>query len=376
MKIKRVDVFPLVYEEPNDDNAVRSITLVRIEAGDGIVGWGECIAQFPESSAAVAAMLTSGLTEAVIGFDPLEIDVIMDMLFQRTWWYGDVGGTAYFAISALDMALWDLKGKILGVPLYQLLGGKRHEKLPACASTHPKLPTLDAMAEELAAHIRNGYRLVKVGFGKKGQANLGVDEARDLDFVSTVRAAIGDEAGFIVDAGFKSKWDIPRAVRFAHHAAEHRLTWLEDPFPPRDIAAYRTLRAAVPEVPIATGERFWTLDDYQQLCEARVCDVILADPGRVKGVTGMQRIVQLAAQYSIGMDAHTWSSAINTAASIHVSLCAARPTIFELKPKQNPMQHELVTNPIGHRDGYIYAPEGAGLGVEVIEKVVEKYRMR
>ena len=100
------------------------------------------------------------------------------------------------------------------------------------------------------------------------------------------------------------------------------------------------------------------------------------DPGRVKGVTGMHRIVQLAAQHSIGMDAHTWSSALNTAASIHVSLCAARPTIFELKPKQNPMQHELVTNPIGHRDGYIYAPEGAGLGVEVIEKTVEKYRMR
>jgi L-alanine-DL-glutamate epimerase-like enolase superfamily enzyme len=376
MKIKRVDVFPLKYEEPNDDNAVRSITLVRIEAGDGIVGWGECIAQFPESSAAVAAMLTGGLTDAVIGFDPLDIDLIIDALHQRVWWYGDVGGTAYFAISAIDMALWDLKGKILGVPLHQLLGGKRHEKLPACASTHPKLPELDAMAEELAAHVRNGYKLVKVGFGKKGYANLGVDEARDFAFVDTVRAAIGPEAGFIVDVGFKSKWDIPRAVRFAHHAAANRLTWLEDPFPPRDLAAYRTLRSAVPELPVATGERLWNLDDYRQLLEARVCDVILADPGRVEGISGMQRIVQLAAQYSIGMDAHTWSSAINTAASIHVSLCAARPTIFELKPKQNPMQHELVTTPIAQQDGYIYAPEGAGLGVEVIEKTVEKYRMK
>jgi len=93
-------------------------------------------------------------------------------------------------------------------------------------------------------------------------------------------------------------------------------------------------------------------------------------------VTGMQKIIQLAAKYNVAMDAHTWSSAINTAASIHLSLCATRPSIFELKPFENPMQHELVANPIGHKDGWIYAPEGPGLGVEVIEKTVQKYNLK
>lgn len=376
MKIKRVDVFPLIYEEPNDDNAVRSITLVRIEAGDGIVGWGECISQFPESSAAVAAMIERGLAEIVVGHDPLDNEVIWDALHGRVWWYGDVGGTAAFAISAIDMALWDLKGKLLGVPLYQLLGGKKHERLPACASTHPKYASLDDLAAELAGHIQRGYKVVKVGFGKKGHADLGINEARDFEYVRKVREAIGAEAGFIVDVGAKTKWDIPRAVRFAHHCAAHKLLWLEDPFPPYEFAAYHTLRSAVPHLQLATGERMWNEMDYARLLDARFCDVILCDPGRVEGITGMHRIIQMAARHNIAIDAHTWSSGINTAASLHLTLSAAKPTIFELKPVPSPMQNELITKPFAHQDGYLYAPEGAGLGVEVIAKTVEKYRLK
>ena len=376
VKIKKVDVFPLGYEEPNDDNAMRYVVLVRIEASDGVVGWGECISQFRESTHATAAMLDNGLTDLVIGRDPLDNEKIWDDLRQQVWWYGDVGGIAAFAISAIDMALWDLKGKLLNVPLYQLLGGKQSERLPVCASTHPKASEIDAMAAELAGHIANGYQLVKVGFGKKGHANLGVDPKRDIAFVKAVREAIGPDAGFIVDIGAKMRWTLPYAVKMAKAFSEHRLTWLEDPFHPHNLGAYTHLRQAVPEMMIGFGERFWNLHDYHRLLEADVCDVILVDPGRTEGVTGMHRITQLAAKYNVAMDAHTWSSAINTAASIHLSLVAARPTIFELKPIENPMQHELVTNPICHKDGWIYAPEGPGLGVEVIEKTVEKYNLR
>jgi L-alanine-DL-glutamate epimerase-like enolase superfamily enzyme len=376
MIIKKVDVFPLEYEEPNDDNALRYVVLVRLEADDGTVGWGECISQFRESTLATAALLEGGLVDIVRGKDPLDNETLWDALRDRVWWYGDIGGIAAFAISAVDMALWDLKGKLLKLPLYQLLGGKRHERLPVCASTHPKASELEAMAEELAVHIKNGYQLVKVGFGKKGHANLGVDENRDIAFVQAVRSAIGPKAGFIVDIGAKVKWDLPRAVRMAKAMHESRLTWLEDPFPPNDVANYDKLRRAVPDLMLATGERMWNIDDYHRLLEAQVCDVILVDPGRTEGITGMHRITQLAAKYNIGMDPHTWSSAINTAASIHLSLVATRPTIFELKPFENPMQHELVKEPICQQGGWIYAPEGPGLGVEVIEDTVHKYTMK
>src|SRR5262245_11114579 len=203
MHIKKADVFPLAYEEPNDDDAMRYVVLVRLEASDGTVGWGEAISQFLESTLATATLIENGFVEMVLNQDPLDNERLWETMRQKVWWYGDVGGIAALGISAVDMALWDLKGKILGVPLYQLLGGKQQECLPACASTHPRLPTIEEMADELAAHVKNGYRSVKVGFGKKGYANLGVDEARDVEFAQTVREAIGPDAGFIIDIGAK-----------------------------------------------------------------------------------------------------------------------------------------------------------------------------
>jgi L-alanine-DL-glutamate epimerase-like enolase superfamily enzyme len=256
------------------------------------------------------------------------------------------------------------------------LGGKQQERLPVCASTHPKEHEIDRMANELAGHIQNGFQLVKVGFGKKGEANLGVSAQRDIAFVKAVREAIGPDAGFIVDIGAKMHWNIPYAVKMARAFLEYDLTWLEDVFHPENFVAYQHLRAAVPDMMIGFGERNWNRIDYKRLLDADVCDVILVDPGRTEGVTGMHRITQLAAQYNVKMDPHSWSSAINTAASIHVALANTNASIFELKPSENPMQHELVSNPIRHRDGWIYAPEGAGLGVDVIEDTVRKYLLK
>ncbi|MEO8396242.1 MAG: mandelate racemase/muconate lactonizing enzyme family protein, partial [Chloroflexota bacterium] len=304
---------------------------------------------------------------------PLENEKIWQDLRGEVWWYGDAGGIASFAISALDMALWDLKGKILKQPLYKLLGGKKHERLPVCASTHPKASEIDAMAAELADFIEQGYQLVKVGFGKKGHANLGVDAKRDIAFVKAVREAIGPDAGFIVDIGAKMTWDVPYAVKMARAFAAYGLTWLEDVFAPNNMQGYAHLRQAVPELRIGFGERFWNLNDYQRLFEADICDVILVDPGRTEGVTGMHQITQLAARHHVQMDPHSWSSALNSAASIHVSIANQNSNIFELKPLDNPMQHELVTTPIAHKGGWIYPLEGDGLGVEVNEDVVHKY---
>jgi L-alanine-DL-glutamate epimerase-like enolase superfamily enzyme len=228
------------------------------------------------------------------------------------------------------------------------------------------------MAEELAGHIQAGYQFVKVGFGKKGHANLGVDEVRDLAFVKTVRAAIGEEAGFIVDVGAKCRWDLPRAIRSAAAMSEYRLTWLEDPFHPDNLSAYQRLRAAVPQMKIAFGERFFNQYDYQRLLEAQSCDVILVDPGRAEGITGMWKIIQLAALHNVALDAHSWSSAINTAASLHLSLCAPLPTLFELKPTPSSIQHELVSNPVEQEAGWVYAPQGYGLGADVREETVQR----
>ncbi len=373
MHIKKVDVFPLEYPESNDNMAVRSVVLVRLEASDGTVGWGECISIFHEATAAITALLRHGLAEIVLDKDPYDIDALWEALREKVWWYGNVGGIAGFAISAIDMALWDLKGKLLKLSLSQMLGGKLRERLPACASSHPKAATIDDMAVELAGHIKAGYQYVKVGFGKKGHANLGVDETRDVHFVKTVRSAIGEAAGFIIDVGAKCHWDIPRAVSTSRAMSEYKLAWIEDPFPPDNFNAYHHLRSAVPQLRVAFGERFFNVQDYGRLLEADVCDVVLVDPGRAEGITGMRKIMQRAAEHKVAFNAHSWSTALNTAASIHLSLCAANPILFELKPAPSIVHHELVRNPVEQKEGWVYAPEGYGLGADIIEETVHKY---
>lgn len=373
MRIKQIRAFPLRYPEPNDNHNMRHIVIVRVETHDGTVGWGEAVSMWPEASQAVKVIVEDGLAPLLLGRDPLETHTLWLLMKDHCWWYGQ-GGIASFAISALDIALWDLKGKALGVPLYQLLGGKVHRRLRACASTHPSKANIDDLARELAGHAAGGYTAVKVGFGKAGQANLGVDDRRDLAYVRAVREAIGTEVDFMVDIGKKSHWGPAQAVRMIREFERYQLRWIEDPLsPPSNIEGYRRLRAAI-QTPLATGERQWTVEGYQRLIEAGVGDIFLVDPGRAEGITGCHKVIELLTAANLQFNAHTWSSAINTAASLHLTASTPNYVVLELKPLPNPMQHELVKQPFEQRDGWIEVPERPGLGIEVDETVVNKYR--
>lgn len=372
MQIKKIAAYPLRYPEPNDNNNLRHIVVVRIETDDGHVGWGEAVSMWPEANRAIKTVVEDGLASLLLGRDPLDTHALWRLMKDHCWWYGE-GGIASFAISALDIALWDLKGKALGLPLYKLLGGKLHPKLRACASTHPSKASIDNLAQELAAHVSRGYTAVKVGFGKAGQANLGTDDSRDIAYVKAVREAIGDEADFMVDVGKRSRWDPAHATRMVRAFERYNIRWIEDPLaPPTYFDGYRRLRAAV-QTPIATGEREWTVEGYRRLIEAGVGDIFLVDPGRVEGITASQKIIELLTAHHLYFNAHTWSSAINTAASIHLTATAPNYIVLELKPIANPMQHELVRQPIEPQDGWIEVLEGPGLGIEVDEAVVNKY---
>jgi L-alanine-DL-glutamate epimerase-like enolase superfamily enzyme len=133
MKIARVEPIPVAYPEPNDFNATRYLCLVKITTDEGIVGWGEAITQFPEANPAVAAII-NGMAETIIGRSPIDTEAIWRSLKDRAWWYGYGGGLASNAVAAIDIALWDIKGKALGVSVCELLGGDVHERLPASAS--------------------------------------------------------------------------------------------------------------------------------------------------------------------------------------------------------------------------------------------------
>ncbi len=370
MRIARITPFILRYPDDNDFSRYRMTMLVRAETESGVVGWGEGIAMWPEACKAAALIVTEGLAPLVAGRE-ITVDEAFAAMRAHLWWYGE-GGVANFAMSAIDMALWDIAGKEAGQPLHVLFGGLKKRSLPANASCHVNKATLDDCVSEVAGFFARGFTSVKLGFAKKGLSRVGFDPEVDVEFIRLLRLALGAEAEILVDAGNGVHWDRETAIRTVRRMAEHGIGWIEEPFHPSRIDDHLALKAAVP-VPIAMGEREWTVAAYERLMATGAVDWLGVDPARAEGISGFRAVDALATARGVGMNAHAWSTAITTAASLHLSLCSTQTRIFELKPFPVVVQTELVRDPIWHRNGRVHALDGPGLGIEVREDVVERY---
>jgi L-alanine-DL-glutamate epimerase-like enolase superfamily enzyme len=371
-KVASVEAIPVSYPEPNDFNALRHLCLVKIRTDDGLVGWGEAITQFPEASLATKAIV-EGMAERVVGRDPVENRSIWESLKDQAWWYGYGGGIASYAIAAIDIALWDIKGKALGASVLDLLGGRVHDKLPAIASSHAHHEEIGRMVEEAQEWLAPGLHGVKVGFGKRGTAQLGYDHDRDVEYMRRMREGLGPAAWIMIDCGWAVKWDVSTAVRRVQAFEEHGLTWIEEPLGAWDPEGYANLRGKTTSL-IAYGEKEWTLEGFERILQTGTVDVVGVDPGRAEGITGFKKVTDRVECYRRQSNAHAWSSAIVSAASLAISFASASCKLFELKPLRNPMQHELVARPFEHVDGWMHPPTGPGLGIEVLDEVVDRYR--
>jgi L-alanine-DL-glutamate epimerase-like enolase superfamily enzyme len=375
-KIARISVHPVGYPEPNDCNATRYLTFVRVESADGAVGWGEAITQFPASTRATMALI-NGWAEDLIGKDPLQNIGIWHDIRRQTWWYGYRGGIAHFALSALDIALWDLKGKLIGQSLAQMIGQRDSGaagKLRVLASTHAFHEDLDFEVERHARYVQDGYLGVKIGLGKRGEARLGYEIERDVGFMRKLRAALGPDAWIMLDRGYALSWTLDETIRRVTAWQEMGLKWIEEPFEPGDFEHFRKLRAHTTCM-IAGGEREWDHRGYSEVIGSGTLDVIGCDVGRAEGITGALGIVKLVEAAGLWFNSHAWSSAVNTAASIALSASTRTCLVQELKPDRNPMQHELVRNPLVPEKGFIAVPDAPGLGIDVDEKVLQHYAL-
>lgn len=373
MKVRSVEAIPVSYQEPTDHNRFRAVCLVRITDDEGHVGWGECCAYFPEATLA-AARIVEGLTPIVIGQNALHTEAIWLKLKEHSWWYGTGAGIASLAISGIDIALWDLKGKILGASVLDLLGGPVRDRLPAIASLHGTRESIEEMAGEIAAHTATGLHGAKVGFGKAGRANLGFEEARDLEFVDRVMAAMGPGKDLMVDLGVRNFWDVPTAIRRARAFEERGVAWLEEPLGHDDPEGYAALRAAT-GIRIAYGEREWNARGVQRIVASGTVDVIGLDPGRVEGITGFRKAAEICALSRRQANAHNFSTAIVGAASQALSFACQACTLLELQPVYGPAQSDLVDRPVWHTGGFVNLPTGPGLGIEINEDLVNSARL-
>ena len=339
------------------------------ETRDGIVGWGEANTRFREAALATRLLVLEGFAPLLTGRDPADVEMLWHEMCDHAFWFG-VEGIAAFAISALDIALWDLKGKLAGRPVADLLGTRCKHVIPATAATGLDMDDLDWTLEEFAYSVRLPHREGGGGLAQMpSSAGTGHVTWR---YLTEIRGVIGDDISLVIDiAAVHGLWDIDTAIERFAEWREFDLRWIEQPLRPSDLGAYERLRAST-DTPIGTGEDEWSPETYQHLIASNGVDVVQLDPGRCLGLTGCRAVVAMVEAAGLRYSAHSWSSAINTAASMHVLAISQSGDTVDFKPHESSVQHDLVEDPWVQRAGYVSLRPDAGLGITVRDDVVSR----
>ncbi|HUP32242.1 MAG TPA: mandelate racemase/muconate lactonizing enzyme family protein [Gaiellaceae bacterium] len=370
------DVEAVVLRQPSVDEGIadgsQDDLVVLVHTDEGITGIGE-VDSAPEVVAALVEgngshAVAVGLRELLIGEDPLDVERLWRKMYRGTIYVGRRGITVH-AISGIDIALWDIKGKALGKPVCELIGEPRRDRVRAYASRlMPETPeeTYDAVGE-----LREqGFMAVKLGWGP-----LGKDAAYDVQLASAACEAAGDGVEILIDAGLGYVDDVERATRAARGLEELGVTWLEEPFEPDEYEAYAELADTV-EIPIAAGEQDATRWGFRELIERGHVDIVQPDVTRCGGITELLRIAELAAAHGVATVPHAWKSGIIKAASLHVNAILPEALYQEYCVAGTPINTELTVQRLPvEADGAIAVPTGPGLGVELDFDVVERLRV-
>lgn len=373
-RIKSVVAHPLIYAEPHYRGARRCVTLAKIETDSGVVGWGESISQIPEAALATGLIIDQGLGPTLIGEDSRDVERLWAGMCRHAYWYG-VEGIAGFAISALDMALWDLAGHLAGRPTWCLLGGLGRRRLPAMGSVIFDMLDLDSTLEDFRYMRDAGYPILKAGWGMTSDAMFGQEATRDDVYLNAVRDLIGPERDLVVDVpGAQRLWDLKTAMRRLKDWEPHRLRWVEQPLHPAELDNHRILRAHT-STPVGTGEDEWSPESYGHVLRAGAADVVQLDPGRCLGLTGAMKVIGDVEAAGVDYSMHSWSSALNTAASLALLSVSRHGVSLDFKPYESPMQHDLVTDPWELSDGHLEMRDRPGLGVTVDEAAMSQFRL-
>src|SRR5207249_1721126 len=344
----------------------QDVVLVRVRTDDGIEGVGEADAS-PEVVKAIidapfSHNIACGLREILLGENPLETERLWQKMYRRTQYFGRTSVTIA-AMSAVDMALWDLKGKHFGEPIHRLLGGKQHDRIKAYASI---LFGRDGrQTEEIGRRwVKAGYQAVKFGWEPMGQ-----NEALDLELVRGARAGIGEGATLLIDAG--CVWDARTALQRAHRFAEFKLGWLEEPLRPGDVEGYVWLRDRSP-VPIAAGEAECGRESFRPLIDRHALDVYQVDLSRCGFTDGAYlraRVEEIGAR----LCNHCYTSPVTVAASLHWLATCRDAFLFEDCVEDSPMRHQLTHEKVQAQNGWIAVPDRPGLGVTLNEEFITKH---
>jgi galactonate dehydratase len=344
-----------------------NFVFVKLYTDEGYEGVGEATLEW-KTKTVVSAL--GELERVLIGRDPFAVDAIVEQLHRDSYWR--TGAVFRTALGAIEAALLDIKGKALGVPVFELLGGKYRDRVQ-CYANHWFFgaTTPDQYAENARKAVAMGYRALK--WDPFDVADLEMDRKQrrqTIDIVAAVRDAVGPEVDLMLDV--HGRLNVPTAIAMCRELAPYDLRWIEEPTPPESIDALVDVRAHSP-VPIAAGERWFEPGKFLEALNKKAVDILQPDVSHAGGMGETKRISHMAHHHLIPVAPHNPVGPVMNAMTLHMSVAVPNFSIFETVSVDVPWRKELVNETLQFEDGAILAPTAPGLGVELIEEACARY---
>lgn len=379
MRVESVEPIPLCHRLQDGRSfggtrgmtQTRTTTLVKLISDDGSVGWGEAFAP-PKT---VSTYIEEVFEDEVIGLEPCEAEALADRVYT-----GDIGGYHFAgdgivqaALTGVEVALWDLRGKHVGKPVHDILGGTSRDAVTPYASTMYITEWDQDPAEPMIAAAEEGFDAAKIKIGRS------VED--DLHRVKTAREKLGSEADLMVD--YNGNYTPTQAIRSINEIEPYDITWVEEPVPPENYDGYQRIKNAV-DIPLAAGEAHFGRFEFTRLIQDGVVDIVQPNLGRCGGFSEARYIARTATTQNVTVRPHVWNSGVGVAAALqffatvpmypHAS-GASPPALFEFDRSENPLRDEVLVNAFDPTGGCLAVPDEPGLGIEVDETAVDRYRM-
>ena len=375
-KITKVELIPLVHRLAEGRSygmarglaAARHTSIVRLITDEDVTGIGEAWGP-PKVTRAYCDLIAPYF----VGRSVYDFEHVLSKILS-THYHSGIQNQMVACLSGIDMACLDAVGKLHGLPVADLIGGRGRSELPVYVSggylTEDATRDFPAELERLAA---TGVRRVKI--------KIGIGPASDAERVAAARTVLGEEVDLIVDAN--GNYTVDEALESMRRIADHRIFWYEEPLPPQDFDGYAELRRKA-SMPIATGEALYTAWDFKRLLELRGVDVVQPDLTLCGGIRAGREVALLARLCHVRLSPHVWGGAVGLAAACHFvasipdyphSRNVVEPTLIEYEIGENPLREEIVCEPLRLADGALALPDRPGLGVELDPAAVRRYRI-
>ncbi|MGL5116984.1 MAG: mandelate racemase/muconate lactonizing enzyme family protein [Beijerinckiaceae bacterium] len=379
LRIDRVEIF-LLDQERIGAGKLKAV-IVRITAGD-LAGFGELALAYGLGAKAGAAMIEEMARRFLVGADAFRTDAIFDTLYRLSLWAQGGGPVIYGAMSAIDIALHDLKARALGVPVYDLIGGRCHEAFPCYANAwFYEATSLEEHAEAARMVVNKGFSALKFDPLKRAPDGTPDRPKRELTperlkfgvaLTEAVRGAIGPDVGLWLD--LHANLGPPSAIAFIRAIEALKPAYVEEPVDAMNVECMKRVRDGV-DAPLSAGERLYLRAGFRPWVESQCLDLLQPDVGLAGGIAETRRIAAMAETYGLSIQPHNCASPLLTAASIQVAAACPNAGILEIFPFRKEAHYALLHDPLEMtiRDGVMPVPTGPGLGVTVDEGYLARF---